>query len=137
MLSSVLSERMPSGECKVHTVIVEEADFVTIYWLLKWVYTNWLLFKEEDDLRSAVEGTGASWSVCWLGTRGTAAKWDWKMFNKGNAADDDIVSAVSGDSTPSLQVVDGRGSSSMGMVTYNGADTCRYLVSYSIFNIMD
>ena len=137
MLSSVLSERMPSGECKVHTIIVEEADFVTIYWLLKWVYTNWLLFKEEDDLRSAVEGTGASWSVRWLGTRGTAAKWDWKTFNKGNAADNDIVSAVSGDSTPSLQVVDGCGSSSMGMVTYNGADTCRYLVSCSIFNIMD
>ena len=103
---------MPSGERKVHTVVVEEADFVTIYWLLKWVYANWLLFKEEDDPRSAVEGTGAGWSVRWLGTRGTAGEWDWKTFNKGSAADDDIVSAVSGDSAPSLQVVDGRGSSS-------------------------
>ena len=65
-----------------------------------------------------MEGTGAGWSVRWLGTRGTAAEWDWKTFNKGSAADDDIVSAASGDSAPSL--VDGRGSgSSQGKSTFN------------------
>jgi hypothetical protein len=117
MLSSSFSETVPCGERKVHTVIVEEADFVTIYWLLKWVYANWLLFKEEDDPRSAVEGIGAGWSVRWLSTRGTAGEWDWKTFNKGSAADDDIVSAASGDSAPSL--VDGRGSgSSQGKSTF-------------------
>lgn len=117
MLSSAFSETMPCGERKIHTVVVEEADFVTIYWLLKWVYANWLLFKEEDDPRSAVEGIGAGWSVRWLGTRGTAGEWDWKTFNKGSAADDDIVSAASGDSAPSL--VDARGSgSSQGKSTF-------------------
>jgi len=117
MLSSAFSETVPSGERKIHTVVVEEADFVTIYWLLKWVYANWLLFKDEDDPRSAVEGIGAGWSVRWLGTRGTAGEWDWKTFNKGSAADDDIVSAASGDSAPSL--VDGRGSgSSQGKSTF-------------------
>jgi hypothetical protein len=29
------------GERKMHTVVVEEADFNTIYWMLKWVYGNW------------------------------------------------------------------------------------------------
>jgi hypothetical protein len=61
MLSSAFSETVPCGERKVHTVVVEEADFVTIYWLLKWVYVNWLLFKEDDDPISAVEGVG--WGV--------------------------------------------------------------------------
>ncbi len=116
MLSSAFAETVPSGERKVHTVIVEEADFVTIYWLLKWVYANWLLFKEEDDPRSAVEGIGAGWSVRWLNTRGTAGEWDWKTFNN-SAMDDDIVSAASGESAHSL--VDGsRSRSSQGKSTF-------------------
>ncbi|KAH9965859.1 hypothetical protein BC827DRAFT_1180462 [Russula dissimulans] len=112
MLSSAFAETAPSGERKVYTVVVEEADFVTIYWLLKWVYANWLLFKEEDDPRSAVEGIGAGWSVRWLSTQGTAGEWDWKTFSKNSAVDDDLVSATSGDSV-------GRGSgSSQGKSTY-------------------
>jgi hypothetical protein len=61
MLPSAFPETVPCGERKIHTVVVEEADFVTIYWLLKWVYVNWLLFKEDDDPISAVEGVG--WGV--------------------------------------------------------------------------
>jgi hypothetical protein len=108
MLSSAFAETVPKGERKIHTVVVEEADFVTIYWLLKWVYANWLLFKEEDDPRSAVEGVGAGWSVRWLSARGTAGEWDWKTFSNNSATDDDIVSAASGESSHSH--VDGRGS---------------------------
>jgi hypothetical protein len=108
MLSSAFAETVPSGERKIHTVVVEEADFVTIYWLLKWVYANWLLFKEEDDPRSAVEGIGAGWSVRWLSARGTAGEWDWKTFSNNSAMDDDKVSAASGESAHSP--VDGRGS---------------------------
>jgi hypothetical protein len=108
MLSSAFAETVPSGERKIHTVVVEEADFVTIYWLLKWVYANWLLFKEEDDPRSAVEGIGAGWSVRWLSSRGTAGEWDWKTFSNNSAIDDDKVSAASGESAHSP--VDGRGS---------------------------
>jgi hypothetical protein len=71
------------------------------FWLLKWVYANWLLFKEEDIPRSAIKGMGASWSVHWLSMQGTAGKWDWKTFNKGGAADNNIISAVSSNSAPS------------------------------------
>jgi hypothetical protein len=131
MLSSAFAETVPCGDRKVHTVVVEEADFVTIYWLLKWVYANWLLFMEEDDPRSAVEGIGAGWSVRWLNTRGTAGEWDWKTFNKGSAADDDIVSAVSGDSAPSL--VDGRGSgSSQGKSTFTSNQSTSTVIRSSV-----
>ncbi len=110
MLSSAFAETAPSGERKIYTVVVEEADFVTIYWLLKWVYANWLMFKEEDDPRSAVEGIGAGWSARWLSARGTAGEWDWKTFSNNSAMDDDIVSAASGESAHSP--LDGRRSSS-------------------------
>ena len=131
MLSSAFSETVPCGERKIHTVVVEEADFVTIYWLLKWVYANWLLFNEDDDPRSAVEGIGAGWSVRWLSTRGTAGEWDWKTFNKGSAADDDIVSAASGDSAPSL--VDGRGSgSSQGKSTFQSSQSTTTVIRNSV-----
>ena len=121
MLSSAFAETMPSGERKIHTIIVEEADFVTIYWLLKWVYANWLLFKEEDDPRSAVEGIGAGWSARWLSAQGTDGEWDWKTISKNNAIDDSL-SAASGDSVHSL--VDGRASgSSQGKPTYQGNQT--------------
>jgi hypothetical protein len=88
---------------KIYTVIVEEADFVTIYWLLKWVYANWLMFSEEDDPRAAVEGLGAGWSAKWLSTTGVS-EWEWKTFSKSQPlhiedARDDVRSAASGDST--------------------------------------
>ena len=109
---------MPSGERKIHTIVVEEADFVTIYWLLKWVYADWLLFKEEDDPRSAVEGIGAGWSARWLSARGTDSEWDWKTISKNNTIDDSL-SAASGESVHSL--VDGRASgSSQGKPTFQG-----------------
>jgi hypothetical protein len=118
MLSSAFAETMPSGERKIHTIVVEEADFVTIYWLLKWVYANWLLFKEEDDPRSAVEGIGAGWSARWLSAQGTDSEWDWKTISKNNTIDDSL-SAASGDSVHSL--VDGRASgSSQGKPTFQG-----------------
>ncbi len=118
MLSSAFAETMPSGERKIHTIVVEEADFVTIYWLLKWVYANWLLFKEEDDPRSAVEGIGAGWSARWLSPQGADSEWDWKTIGKNNIIDDNL-SAASGDSAPSL--IDGRASgSSQGKPTFQG-----------------
>lgn len=76
---------MVPGERKLHTIIVEEADFETIYWLLKWVYGNWLLFKEVDDPRLAVDGIGEGWSTRWLNARG--GEWDWKTFRKANVSD--------------------------------------------------
>jgi hypothetical protein len=88
MLASSFSENahpLVPGERKVYTITVEEADFETIYWLLKWVYGNWLLFKEHDDPRTAVEGVGEGWSARWLNARG--GEWDWKTFRKTNVSD--------------------------------------------------
>ncbi|KDQ64397.1 hypothetical protein JAAARDRAFT_117915 [Jaapia argillacea MUCL 33604] len=108
MLASSFAENgpgsSPSGERKVYNIIVEEADFVTIYWLLKWVYANWLLFKESDDPRVAVDGVGAGWSARWLNVRG--GEWDWKTFNKQAAVEDgapkdDARSATSAESSRS------------------------------------
>ncbi|KAJ3475752.1 hypothetical protein NLI96_g11631 [Meripilus lineatus] len=87
MLESSFAENSASGglhERKLYTIVVEEADFVTIYWLLKWVYANWLLFKEHDDPKLAVEGVGAGWSAKTLGSRGRGDEWEWKPFTKGN-----------------------------------------------------
>ncbi|KAI0268185.1 hypothetical protein BC834DRAFT_821689 [Gloeopeniophorella convolvens] len=120
MLSSTFAETSLSGDRKVYTVAVEEADFVTIYWLLKWVYANYLVFEEEDDPRSAVEGIGAGWSARWLNTHGMVGEWDWRTFNKSNAMDDDTVSVVSGDSSQSP--AEGRGSvSSQGKSAFQSA----------------
>ncbi|KAA1466508.1 hypothetical protein DENSPDRAFT_768178 [Dentipellis sp. KUC8613] len=88
MLSSAFSENSQSGDRKMYTVVVEEADFVTIYWLLKWVYANWLLLAKYDDPRTAVEGVGAGWSAKWLNTRGVADEWDWKTFSKTHPIDE-------------------------------------------------
>lgn len=88
MIGSSFSENthgLVQGERKIYTIIVEEADFETIYWLLKWIYGNWLLFKEHDDPRVAVDGVGEGWSARWLNARG--GEWDWKTFRKTSVSD--------------------------------------------------
>ncbi|KAM5535522.1 hypothetical protein V8D89_010859 [Ganoderma adspersum] len=90
MLSSSFAENtgpLPPGERKVYTIVVEEADFVTIYWLLKWVYANWLLFRKDDDPRQAVDGIGAGWSARDFCSPGVADEWGWKVFHKGGPPD--------------------------------------------------
>ncbi|KAF7798358.1 hypothetical protein EIP86_009579 [Pleurotus ostreatoroseus] len=85
MLNSAFSENAPAnapGDRKIYTIMVEEADFVTIYWLLKWVYANWLLFKEHDNPKIAIEGVGAGWSARSLRSSDSADEWAWKTFSK-------------------------------------------------------
>ncbi|KAF4601950.1 hypothetical protein EYR40_005151 [Pleurotus pulmonarius] len=77
------------GERKVYTVVVEEADFESIYWLLKYCYANWVLFKERDDPRAAVEGIAAGWNSKWVNLRGD--EWDWKTFSKTIDSEDSIT----------------------------------------------
>ncbi|KAI0638351.1 hypothetical protein C8Q77DRAFT_1049048 [Trametes polyzona] len=107
MLGSSFAENASTllpGERKVYTIVVEEADFTTIYWLLKWVYANWLLFRKDDDPRQAVDGIGAGWSARDFCSPGTADEWEWKVFHKGgigaSASDgvSDARSATSGGS---------------------------------------
>ncbi|CAL1701227.1 unnamed protein product [Somion occarium] len=110
MLNSSFAEnlfepRMP-GERKTYTIAVEEADFLTIYWLLKWVYANWLLFKEQDDPKAAVDGVGAGWSAKSISN--STDEWGWKAFSKTGFSDllqdsgltSDTRSATSGESVP-------------------------------------
>ncbi|KIY69745.1 hypothetical protein CYLTODRAFT_372187 [Cylindrobasidium torrendii FP15055 ss-10] len=99
MLASSFAENQSShSDRKLFTIVVEDADFETVYWLLKYCYANWLLFKENDDPRLAVEGIGAGWSARWLRTEG--GEWDWKTFRKVNQTEDphDGFSATSGES---------------------------------------
>ncbi|KAF5387664.1 hypothetical protein D9615_000593 [Tricholomella constricta] len=100
MLASSFSENptLVTGERKVYTIVVEEADFETVYWLLKFCYTNWLLFREQDDPRMAMDGVGVGWSAKWLHTRG--GEWDWKTFHKDDIASD-TRSVTSGESLQS------------------------------------
>ncbi|TFK55598.1 hypothetical protein OE88DRAFT_637560 [Heliocybe sulcata] len=123
MLTSSFSENASAaGERKVFTIVVEEADFVTIYWLLKWVYANWLLFKESDDPRIAVDGVGAGWSAKWLSSRGGSGEWDWRTFNKNvpfdDASRDDAKSVTSVESARSSgDRRGGKGKQSLGTPT--------------------
>ncbi|KAJ7752762.1 hypothetical protein DFH07DRAFT_1031354 [Mycena maculata] len=101
MLSSSFAEtKLIPGDRKLYTIVVEEADFETIYWLLKFCYANWLLFKEQDDPRIAVEGIGAGWSARWLSVRG--GEWDWKTFTKVSGDDSTVADARSATSAESI-----------------------------------
>ncbi|KAG9093836.1 hypothetical protein FS749_013642 [Ceratobasidium sp. UAMH 11750] len=96
MFSSGFAESAAAapGERKMHTVIVEEADFNTIYWMLKWVYGNWLLFQEEDDPRIVFNSMGQGQSARWLSSPYTsgsgqgpvstqqAGEWDWQTLRR-------------------------------------------------------
>ncbi|KAF6762143.1 hypothetical protein DFP72DRAFT_1061420 [Ephemerocybe angulata] len=97
MLTSSFSENtaLSHGERKTHTIVVEEAEFETIYWLLKYCYANWLLFKQHDDPHAAAEGVGAGWSAKCLNHR--ESEWEWMTFHKSGHYDD-ARSAASGDS---------------------------------------
>ncbi|KAJ7180369.1 hypothetical protein C8R43DRAFT_399180 [Mycena crocata] len=101
MLSSSFAEtKLIPGDRKLYTIVVEEADFETVYWLLKYCYANWLLFKEQDDPRIAVEGIGAGWSARWLNVRG--GEWDWKTFTKVPGDDSTVADARSATSAESM-----------------------------------
>ncbi|QRW04885.1 hypothetical protein RhiLY_03884 [Ceratobasidium sp. AG-Ba] len=94
MFSSGFSENVAPapGERKMHTVVVEEADFNTIYWMLKWVYGNWLLFQEDDDPRIVFNSMGQGQSTKWLpssyasglgqstSSAQQTSEWDWQTL---------------------------------------------------------
>ncbi|KAJ7498663.1 hypothetical protein FB451DRAFT_1202660 [Mycena latifolia] len=104
ILSSSFAEtKLIPGDRKLYTIVVEEADFETIYWLLKFCYANWLSFKEQDDPRLAVEGIGAGWSARWLSVRG--GEWDWKTYAKTTGDDSTVADARSATSAESKEAV--------------------------------
>ncbi|KAF9006518.1 hypothetical protein BDQ17DRAFT_1351883 [Cyathus striatus] len=126
MFSSAFSENSGlAGDRKFYTVIVEEADFETIYWLLKYCYANWLLFKDIDDPKAAVDGVGVGWSAKWLNA--SDGEWDWKTFPKCDPGDDytlDNRSAASGDSLPANSTIGGTSTTSINKApTVPGART--------------
>ncbi|CAE6436993.1 unnamed protein product [Rhizoctonia solani] len=87
MFSSGFSENATPapGERKIHIVVVEEADFNTIYWML--------LFQDDDDPRLVFKAMGQGQSVKWLPSSYTpgpsqgppssarqASEWDWQTL---------------------------------------------------------
>ncbi|KAI0089090.1 hypothetical protein BDY19DRAFT_993323 [Irpex rosettiformis] len=114
MLNSSFAEnaaRTP-GDRKTYTVMVEEADFVTIYWLLKWVYANWLLFKQHDNPKLAVEGVGEGWSAKSLDSLTVPDEWAWVTFNKGELVLDPLDAVVETRSATSNENVGDKGTRS-------------------------
>ncbi|KAJ7241893.1 hypothetical protein B0H12DRAFT_1023928 [Mycena haematopus] len=102
MLSSTFSEaKLIPGDRKLFTIVVEEADFETVYWLLKYCYANWLSFKDHDDPRLAVEGIGGGWSARWLIQQQRGNEWDWTAFTKRPGDDSTVASARSATSAES------------------------------------
>ncbi|KAH8830411.1 hypothetical protein DL96DRAFT_1592760 [Flagelloscypha sp. PMI_526] len=87
-----------TNDRKFWRVIVEETDFQTMYWVLKYLYASYCTFKENDDPRAAVEGVGSGMSVKWLHSHG--GEWDWKVLPRALAGDDH-VSIASGESAVS------------------------------------
>ena len=92
----------------IHTIVVEDADFVTVYWLLKFLYCDWLLFREDDDPRAAVDGIGAGWSAHWS-SQGT--EWEWKTFSgktgqfEDLADEDSTAKSVASDSVSAGSII--------------------------------
>ncbi|QRV90785.1 hypothetical protein RhiJN_18803 [Ceratobasidium sp. AG-Ba] len=120
MFSSGFSENVAPapGERKMHTVVVEEADFNTIYWMLKWVYGNWLLFQEDDDPRIVFNSMGQGQSTKWLpssyasglgqstSSAQQTSEWDWQTLVRTGAPSEagslgqSLRSLVLDDTTP-------------------------------------
>lgn len=116
MLSSAFSESTPSTypsdphhpPRKIHDIVVSEADFITVYWLLKWVYADWIMFKDndDDDPRAVMNGMGGGWSVKSLGQ---GSEWEWRPVvgeqrlgrepSSPDARDDDIARSVTSTSS--------------------------------------
>jgi BTB/POZ domain len=92
----------------MHTIVVEEADFVSLFWLLKYLYCDWLLFREDDDPRAAVDGIGAGWSARWLSQ---GSEWEWKTFSgttgqfEDPADEDSAAKSVTSDSVSAGSII--------------------------------
>lgn len=80
MLTSSFAEsghaNLPPGERQVHDIVIEEADFAAMYWLLKWMYSNSVMFRDEDDPRDAVASIGGGWSANWLKLSDMRNEWE-------------------------------------------------------------
>ncbi|KZT57118.1 hypothetical protein CALCODRAFT_470196 [Calocera cornea HHB12733] len=92
MLNSAFSEASynVSKERKIYTIVVEDADFISVYWLLKWVYTNWILFREEDDPRVVFDTAVGSLSAKRLA--GGVAEWEWRTVIRHDPSADSVGS---------------------------------------------
>ncbi|KAJ7582514.1 hypothetical protein C8J56DRAFT_954961 [Mycena floridula] len=117
------------NERKVYEIVVEEADFVTIYWLLKYCYANYLEFKEHDDVRAAVDGVGAGWSAKWL-NHDPRGEWDWKTFTK-FSQDDGTTATSGGDSVRDEEMVHSPSAKGKGLQPNSATGSVRSSVSNS------
>ena len=62
--------------------------------LCRWIYANWLLFKEEDDPRDAVNAMGAGWSANSLDLEGVN-EWETTTLGPNSPTNGDNSSVAS------------------------------------------
>jgi hypothetical protein len=84
--SSFVEASASTNDRQVSTIFVEEADFSTIYWLLKWVYGNWLLLDPRQDPKIAMESIPDNWQGRWPVGR---QEWTWKLSVDGEFLEED------------------------------------------------
>ena len=49
------SENRRRGETRHTTILVDDADFKTVYWVLRFIYTHQLSFADDDDVRLLID----------------------------------------------------------------------------------
>lgn len=54
------------GGRKMHTIRIEDFDFTTTYWLLRWIYTNQMAFLPSEDVRACPPHEGSDLPAGWL-----------------------------------------------------------------------
>ncbi|KAH8089064.1 hypothetical protein HD553DRAFT_305032 [Filobasidium floriforme] len=91
------------AERKVETIHCEDTDYQTLYWMLRWIYTDDLEFSEEDDVRRVVSRNGMSGDLQAkrvLGVKGVVPmrdEWAWHSSHAEGDVDGETIGMLGGD----------------------------------------
>lgn len=91
------------AERKVETIYCEDTDYQTLYWMLRWIYTDDLEFSEEDDVRRVVSRNGMSGDMQAkrvLGVKGVIPmrdEWGWHSSSANGDIDGASIEPQGGD----------------------------------------
>jgi hypothetical protein len=91
------------AERKIETIYCEDTDYQTLYWMLRWIYTDDLEFSEEDDVRRVVGRNGMSGDLQAkrvLGVKGVVPmqdEWGWHSSSADRDVDGASIGILGGD----------------------------------------
>lgn len=91
------------AERKIETIYCEDTDYQTLYWMLRWIYTDDLEFSEEDDVRRVVSRNGMSSDLQAkkvLGVNGVVPmrdEWGWHSSSAEGDVDGASIGMLGGD----------------------------------------